>query len=942
MAIIDNVFRKDLNNKNLQKKEIGKKQAIVSAIVFTIVVVLISGLYLRFEWKKYEKMAIREAGQLVQSLETLLHPEHVAKLSGSLKDLEDPAYIKEKHNLNELVKKTKQISYAYLLKEREGKIIFLIDSEPADSEDYSPPGEVYEEADDAVWEPFRTGKAVVTSPRTDRWGTWINALVPIKDNTNGKVIAVFGIDYAADQWYADLWRQMIPDFMVIFVVLLLYFSSLCIWVQHFRLNRLNNRLILDEALYRSVFEQAPIGIAIMEDKAHTLRKEVGSMSINPRYETILGRKKEELQEMTWVEITHEEDLSLDLEKYERFKKGEISGYTMEKRFIKPDGSIVWTNMKISPLLGLAPGNPMHICLIEDITERKKTESELKESQRKASVLLSHLPGLAYRCKYDECGTMLIVSEGCYNLTGYLPESFINNRDLPFNDIITPEYIKVLWKEWERTIPKGLPYKCEYEIITAKGKRKWVLEMGQGIHNEQGEVEALEGIILDISEKKEFENNLRYLNEHDRLTGLYNHDYLEMILERDGEKEDVIKRAVISVNLNAVQLLTVKYGFHYTQNLIKEAAEVLSQYCSDNRMLFKTYENGFVFYLTDYKDKEQLIEFSQDIAETLELLFVTDRISGGIGILEIDDDNKLDTDLLLRKLMIASEKSLDIFGKDFKTCFYDEKLEAMVNREVEITRELSAIASEENCDQLFLQYQPIYDLRTDTVCGFEALARLRTDKLGLVSPVEFIPIAEKTKLIIPIGEKVLVNAFRFLNRLKDNGFETINISVNVSAIQIMRPDFTDNLFEKIGEMDVNPHNIGLEITESIFTSDYEEVNNIINNLKEIGIHVSIDDFGTGYSSLVREKELEVNCLKIDKYFIDKLLEVGPDKAITSDIISIAHKLGHCVIAEGVEYGNQMQYLRDSGCDKIQGYYISKPLDEDAALELLKDQTSVYNG
>ena len=145
--------------------------------------------------------------------------------------------------------------------------------------------------------------------------------------------------------------------------------------------------------------------------------------------------------------------------------------------------------------------------------------------------------------------------------------------------------------------------------------------------------------------------------------------------------------------------------------------------------------------------------------------------------------------------------------------------------------------------------------------------------------------------------------------------------SVSAIQIMRPDFTDNLFEKIGEMDVNPHNIGLEITESIFTSGYEEVNNIINNLKEIGIHVSIDDFGTGYSSLAREKELEVNCLKIDKYFIDKLLEVGPDKAITSDIISIAHKLGHCVIAEGVEYGNQMQYLIDSGCDKIQGYYIS---------------------
>lgn len=160
-------------------------------------------------------------------------------------------------------------------------------------------------------------------------------------------------------------------------------------------------------------------------------------------------------------------------------------------------------------------------------------------------------------------------------------------------------------------------------------------MGQGIYNENGEVEALEGIILDISESKKMENRLRYLNEHDKWTGLYNRDHLELLLNRDIRKKDGLRRAVMSINLSTVQLLTANYGFHYTQCLIKEAAETLSQYCSDNRMLFQTYENRFVFYLINYKDKNELVDFGDAIAKSLETLFVTDRIGGGIGVFEIE-------------------------------------------------------------------------------------------------------------------------------------------------------------------------------------------------------------------------------------------------------------------------------------------------------------------
>lgn len=204
----------------------------------------------------------------------------------------------------------------------------------------------------------------------------------------------------------------------------------------------------------------------------------------------------------------------------------------------------------------------------------------------------------------------------------------------------------------------------------------------------------------------------------------------------------------------------------------------------------------------------------------------------------------------------------------------------------------------------------------------------------MSPLEFIPIAEKTKLILPIGEKVIVKAFQFLNRLKECGYDEISVSINISITQLLKPDFTSRLFELMSEMQINPKNIGIEITESIFASNYDNINKIIKELREAGIHIAIDDFGIGYSSFARERELKVDCLKIDKHFIDKLLSTDLKKAITSDIISMSHKLGHCTIAEGVEHELQLQYLKENGCDKIQGYHISKPLDEKEAIEFLK--------
>ncbi|KAF1084012.1 Phytochrome-like protein cph2 [Sporotomaculum syntrophicum] len=564
---------------------------------------------------------------------------------------------------------------------------------------------------------------------------------------------------------------------------------------------------LDEQAFNfdMIFEQSLIGIAISlgiepEHSSDTIVK------INSMFEQITGRTKEELIKLGWAKITHPDDLEEDLVNFRKLQAGEIKSYTMEKRFIKPKGSIVWVYMIVAALAPPGKIGFEHICFIKDISDRKQIENEL-----------------------------------------------------------------------------------------------------------------------------------RYINEHNRLTGLYNRDYLEARLKNDTKQKKRSKRALIGINLSTVQLLTANFGFLYTQDLIKQAAEALSRYCTDNRLLFQTAENRFLFYLADYKDKKELDDFSKTIEYGLESLFAAERMGGGIGILEIDENqDKFDLDLLMRRLLIASEKSINMSeGGNFKACFYDEELESLINRERDIMEALFAIvADDDSNDELFLQYQPILNLKKGSICCFEVLARLKTQKLGLVSPVEFIPIAEKTKCIIQIGDKVIAGAFYFLNKLKEHGYVTISVSINVSVFQLLRPDFTSRLFEMITAMQVNPENICIEITESAFISDYEIINHIIDKLKDYGLRIAIDDFGTGYSSLAREKELKVDYLKVDKYFIDKLLDTDPDKAITSDIISMAHKLGHCAIAEGVEHKCQLQYLKEHGCDNIQGYFISKPLNEDDAFEFLE--------
>ncbi|KXL51777.1 phytochrome-like protein cph2 [Anaerotignum neopropionicum] len=700
---------------------------------------------------------------------------------------------------------------------------------------------------------------------------------------------------------------------------------------------LEEKLFEHELTFDTVLQQAPIGIAISQSNEPYSNVGNDFVSTNPSFEQITGRTNEELNHIGWAKITHPEDVEADMNSFIKLKKGEIKSYSVEKRLIKPDGSVVWVDVVVANLSMEKHKKFGYICLIHDITKRKEAEKALAESERSKSVFLSNLQGMAYRCNYDCEWTMQFVSSGCFELTGYMPENLLYNRDLSFNDLITQDYRESLWKEWEQILSKRLPFRYEYEIITAKGTRKWVLEIAQGIYNDQGEVEALEGIIIDISDRKEMENKLTYNSQHDDWTGLYNRRFLETMLTNDIKLELTEKRALISINLSTLHSLTITYGFQYSQNLIKSVADVLKPYCNDHCLLFNTYEYRFAFYMKAYKDKNELSDFCERVSSTLSSFLAVERINVGIGVLEINEGNKYDVDHLLKNLLITSEEAVHLGEEANYICFYDKKLEQRIIRREILQRELSQISVGKKENRLFLQYQPILDLHENHICGFEALARYNSDELGMVSPLEFIPIAEETKYIISIGNSIIYKACEFISRLKSIGYHAINVSINISAIQLLNKGFVEDLMNTITKMKVDPEHIILELTESVFSSKFEEINKILGRLRDYGIRCSIDDFGTGYSSLSRERELNVSCLKIDKSFIDKLLFLSAEETITGDIISLAHKLGHSVVAEGVEHEKQLKYLKAYGCDKIQGYLISKPLSEEMAIKFLEHQT-----
>lgn len=394
-----------------------------------------------------------------------------------------------------------------------------------------------------------------------------------------------------------------------------------------------------------------------------------------------------------------------------------------------------------------------------------------------------------------------------------------------------------------------------------------------------------------------------------------------------------------INIHRFNVINKILGYKYADKLIKGIAEGLLELENDNFKLFHIGIDKFIFYINDYKNRDELIDIYLKIINKINSRIMEKSVCFKIGIMEINEYDFSNTEEVLKNLSIATENANMV--ERFSYCFFDEEIKKSIDRKLKIKEVLEKTVCDNEDENLFIMYQPIIDIKNNEVYGFEALARYNHDEMGYVPPDEFISIAEEYQLIYQVGLKVMELSFEFANKVVKQGYENVTISFNVSAAQLLVEDFLNDIKRSLHKTGANPRNLNMELTETVFVDNYQEINKKLNEIKELGIRVAIDDFGKGYSSLAREEVLNVDCIKIDKYFSDNLSMENTDKSIISDIISMARKKGHYVIAEGVEHEYQKNYLIENNCDMIQGYYFSKPISEDLAIEMLANNKVFFD-
>lgn len=399
-----------------------------------------------------------------------------------------------------------------------------------------------------------------------------------------------------------------------------------------------------KVVVKTLFENAPIGVMISkENKSKKGGEELEY--VNKKYLELAGRSEKEIAIANWETFTHPDDLKIELKRQKEMLDGKVASYTFDKRYIHPDGKIVWVQL-IAAILEFKPYR--YLVLIQDITEQKTVEGQLAESERSKKTFMSHLPGMAYRCKYDQHWTMEFVSEGSIELFGYEPSALVNNKEITFGQLIISPCQDIIRKEIDQAILKREPFKVEYEVVTKGGKRKWVYEKGQGIYEEDGSVEHIEGIILDISDRKEMEKKYNYYYQRDRVTNLYNFTYFDLLLKEQLPTDS--KKIIIGINLTPVHQLVARYRYSYTQLILFELVKKLEELCNENIQLFSLYENWLSLYVNKYKDKEEIVDLLTKVKEILSDVLGSEFVGWGIGIVDIKGNTDLTTEQIFKNLM----------------------------------------------------------------------------------------------------------------------------------------------------------------------------------------------------------------------------------------------------------------------------------------------------
>ncbi|SDM89561.1 PAS domain S-box-containing protein/diguanylate cyclase (GGDEF) domain-containing protein [Geoalkalibacter ferrihydriticus] len=682
-------------------------------------------------------------------------------------------------------------------------------------------------------------------------------------------------------------------------------------------NDITERLLAEKSLHLARFciDHAAVAIYRIEEDGRILEA-------NHEAARSLGYSREELCSMKVFAINP--DFSLEEWRAHRKSVRDKGSGTIETRHRRRDGSIFPVEVTVN-YLDYA-GKSFSYSFAKDITERKRSEEDLKRFK----FIVENAGQEVYLIRPD--GSLFYVNKTAAASLGYTVEELLS-IGIPGID---PAFGPVFSSHFEELKIRGLPY-FETDHVAKDGRR--VPKEIKSVYLRMSDQEFVCSFARDISDRKRYQEQLEYLATHDELTGLANrallHDRLSQAIRFAHRSQRLV--AILLLDIDRFKVINDSLGHGVGDELLRAVAQRLQEAVRETDTVARLGGDEFVVLLTEVADSEVVGRVAGKILNRLalphQLAGHEIHLSASFGVSLYPRDST-DAATLIRNADIAMYRAKREGGSNIT--FYTSDMNAQVIETLELEGALRLALERE---EFSLYYQPKIDLASGRIVGCEALLRWRHPHRGLVAPTEFIPLAEETGLIVPLGAWVLKEACRQARVWQNQGLPPLSIAVNISARQFSKSDLPQLVQETIQETGFKPRLLILELTESILMSNPTSAVSVMDKLKALGVRLSLDDFGTGYSSLAYLSRFPFDQVKIDRSFVSGIVSDPKSATIATAIIGLAHRMHLRVVAEGVENEEQLGYLHKNGCDEIQGYLLSRPLPATDFPDFLRENISL---
>jgi len=649
---------------------------------------------------------------------------------------------------------------------------------------------------------------------------------------------------------------------------------------------------------------------------------------NQAFARMLGYECQDLVGMNYRQIQTEE-VSLRVYKvFNAIYKTGVPTASFDWELVRKDGEKVMLEGSVQ-LTRDAQNNPTGFCgILRNVTELRRMVKALRDSEFRFRALTNLSSDWYWELDADFRYKRI---KGRQTKADLHQDSLIGLR--PWE---TPFEIQVSggWKGFQLMLSSKQSFR---DVICHRflqdGSPFYISISGEPVFDDEGQFEGYRAVTREITEQKIAEERIQYLATHDVLTKLPNRVMFSQLLnvEIPAAKRYNRKFAVLFIDLDRFKVINDTLGHIAGDELLQETASRFRSILRESDVIARLGGDEFVVLLLEADDVPSIEVVARKLLSAAMSPHVLAgqecRVTSSIGIAMYPADGE-DEQTLMKNADIAMYFAKEEGKNNYQ--FYSSEIQSQSLERFMIEENLRRGLERE---EFSLYYQAKVDLKSNTISGVEALLRWHNAQLGPVSPIKFIPIAEETGFIIPLGKWVLKKACEQNMAWQKQGLPPLCIAVNISVRQFSDDNLLNDIATVLHDTCMDPHLLELEITEGMLVQNPTRAINLLTSIKKMGVRLAIDDFGTGYSSLSQLKEFPIDTLKVDRSFIRDIATNADDKAITNAIIMMGKTLSLMVVAEGVETMEQETFLRDHACDQMQGYYFSKPISADDFTALL---------